>query len=205
MCIALAVALNTAMEMLSRRSVWEGVQFLALHPVHFLCNILVVLLTLLLALLVKRRVFMLSLVSTIWLGLAIANFILLGYRTTPLAAIDFYILKPVFSILKIYLTPVQTILIVLAFAAVITGIVFIFIKAPKHQALYRGALVSIAMTSLATFGLIHFPFRPTQLLPVLLIWPTLTVITALLTVLPPVCWTPASANRKITLPRRWSA
>ena len=72
---------------------------------------------------------MLSLVSTIWLGLAIANFILLGYRTTPLAAIDFYILKPVFSILKIYLTPVQMILIVLAFAAVITGIVFIFINA----------------------------------------------------------------------------
>ena len=159
MCIALAVALNTAMEMLSRRSVWEGVQFLALHPVHFLCNILVVLLTLLLALLVKRRVFMLSLVSTIWLGLAIANVILLGYRTTPLAAIDFYILKPVFSILKIYLTPVQMILIVLAFAAVITGIVFIFIKAPKHQALYRGALVSIAMTSLATFGLIHFSIQ----------------------------------------------
>ena len=159
MCIALAVALNTAMEMLSRRSVWEGVQFLSLHPVHFLCNILVVLLTLLLALLVKRRVFMLSLVSTIWLGLAIANFILLGYRTTPLAAIDFYILKPVFSILKIYLTPVQMILIVLAFAAVITGIVFIFIKAPKHQALYRGALVSIAMTSLATFGLIHFSIQ----------------------------------------------
>lgn len=159
MCIALAVALNTAMEMLSRRSVWEGVQFLALHPVHFLCNILVVLLTLLLALLVKRRVFMLSLVSTIWLGLAIANFILLGYRTTPLAAIDFYILKPVFSILKIYLTPVQMILIVLAFAAVITGIVFIFIKAPKHQALYRGALVSIAMTFLATFGLIHFSIQ----------------------------------------------
>ena len=127
MCIALAVALNTAMEMLSRRSVWEGVQFLALHPVHFLCNILVVLLTLLLALLVKRRVFMLSLVSTIWLGLAIANFILLGYRTTPLAAIDFYILKPVFSILKIYLTPVQMTLIFLAFAAAITAIVFIFI------------------------------------------------------------------------------
>ena len=84
---------------------------------------------------------------------------MLGYRTTPLAAIDFYILKPVFSILKIYLTPVQMILIVLAFAAVITGIVFIFIKAPKHQALYRGALVSIAMTSLATFGLIHFSIQ----------------------------------------------
>ena len=80
MCVALAVLLNTAMEMFSRRSVWQGLQFMALHPIHFLCNILVVLLTLLLALLVKRRVFMLSLVSTIWLGLAIANFILLGYQ-----------------------------------------------------------------------------------------------------------------------------
>ena len=45
------------------------------------------------------------------------------------------------------------------YLAVITGIVFIFIKAPKHQALYRGALVSIAMTSLATFGLIHFSIQ----------------------------------------------
>ena len=143
MCVALAVLLNTAMEMFSRRSVWQGLQFMALHPIHFLCNILVVLLTLLLALLVKRRVFMLSLVSTIWLGLAITNFILLGYRTTPLAAIDFYILKPVFSILKIYLTPVQMILIVLAFLVVITGIVLVFLKAPKHRALYRGALASI--------------------------------------------------------------
>lgn len=159
MCVALAVLLNTAMEMFSRRSVWQGLQFMALHPIHFLCNILVVLLTLLLALLVKRRVFMLSLVSTIWLGLAIANFILLGYRTTPLAAIDFYILKPVFSILKIYLTPVQMILIVLAFLVVITGIVLVFLKAPKHRALYRGALASITMTFIATFGLIHFSIQ----------------------------------------------
>lgn len=78
MCVALAVLLNTAMEMFSRRSVWQGLQFMALHPIHFLCNILVVLLTLLLALLVKRRVFMLSLVSTIWLGLAICKFYFAG-------------------------------------------------------------------------------------------------------------------------------
>lgn len=157
--VVLAVCLNTAMEMFSRRSISAGFQFLFLHPVHFLCNVLVVLLPLLLSLLVKRRIFVLSLVSIAWLGLAVANFVLLGYRTTPLAAIDFYILKPVFSIFKIYLTAVQMILIALAFLIVIAGIVLIFFKAPKNGARYRGALISIAMTAIAAFGVTHFSIR----------------------------------------------
>ena len=159
LCVVLAISLNTVMEMLSRRSLIQGVGFLILHPVHFSCNVLVVLLTLLLSLLVRRRVFLLSLVSTIWLGLAVTNFVLLGFRTTPLAAIDFYILKPVFSIVKIYLTIPQMILIVVSFLAVIAGAVLVFLKAPKHRALYRGALGSIAMTAVATFGLIHFSIQ----------------------------------------------
>ena len=159
LCVVLSVFLNIAMEMLSRRSLWAGLQFLVLHPAHFWCNILIVLLTLLLSLLVKRRIFMLSLVSTIWLGLAIANFILLGYRTTPLSAIDFYILKSALSILKIYLSPVQMVLIPLAFFAAITGIILVFFKVPKHRALYRSALISMAVTSAAALGLIHFFIR----------------------------------------------
>ena len=51
------------------------------------------------------------------------------------------------------------ILIVLAFLVVITGIVLVFLKAPKHRALYRGALASITMTFIATFGLIHFSIQ----------------------------------------------
>lgn len=156
LCVVLAVFLNISMEMLGRRSVWAGLQFLVLHPVYFLCNILIVLLTLFLSLLVKRRIFMLSLVSTVWIGLAIANFVLLGYRTTPLSAIDFYILKPAFSILKIYLTPVQMVLIPLAFFAAIAGMILVFFKVPKHQALYRSAILSMAVTSAAVLGLIHF-------------------------------------------------
>lgn len=156
MCVVLAFLLGAIMEMLGRQSVGEGLGFLLLHPVYFLCNMLVILSTLLLSLLVSRRIFMLCLVSTVWLGLSITNFILLGYRSTPLAAIDFYILKPVFSILKIYLTPLQMALIFLAFLVVIVGIVLIFLKAPRHRALYRSAFISIAMTATAALVLIRF-------------------------------------------------
>ncbi len=156
LCVSLAFLLGVVMEMLGRRSVVEGLGFLLLHPVCFLCNMLVILSTLLLSLLVSRRIFMLCLVSTVWLGLSITNFILLGYRSTPLAAIDFYILKPVFSILKIYLTPLQMVLIVLVFLAVVAGIALIFFKAPRHRALYRSAFISMAMTAAAAFSLIHF-------------------------------------------------
>lgn len=156
LCVGLAFLLSVVMEILNRRSIGAGFGFLLLHPVYFLCNMLLILFTLLLSLLVRRRIFMLSLVSAVWLGLSITNFVLLGYRSTPLAAIDFYILKPVFSILKIYLTPVQMVLIALAFLLVIAGIVLIFLKAPRQHALYRSAFVSLAMTVVAVFSLTRF-------------------------------------------------
>lgn len=154
-CILYSGLLTFILEVLNRRSVFSGALFLAKHPVLFHCNLLVILLSMLLSLFFKRRIFVLALVSIFWLGMAIVNFVVLGFRTTPLAAIDFYILKPVFSIFKIYLSVFHLVLIVLAVLLVVSFAVLLYIKAPKHTAKFKRALASVSSTALV--ALLVFP------------------------------------------------
>ena len=57
----------------------------------------------------------------IWLGLGIADFVLTSYRTTPLSAIDFALLKSVWSILQVYLDIWQIVLVIVLFTGILDG------------------------------------------------------------------------------------
>ena len=87
-CAVLGILLTFILEILGRRSLLEAIQYFVGSPMMFFYNALIIMLTLSLALLFKRRYFILSLISIIWLGFGIANFVLLGFRTTPFSAID---------------------------------------------------------------------------------------------------------------------
>lgn len=62
-----------------------------------------------------------------------ANFVVLGYRITPFAAIDLLMVKDVISMLDVYFSKVQQVLLVVAAVAVIAGIVILFRKSPKFE------------------------------------------------------------------------
>ena len=115
----LAFAVTLVMEMLSRRSPLAGIEYVGLATLAFFCNFLIVLLTLTPSLLMPRRAFWNTVVCTVWLGLATANCIVLGFRITPLSAIDLTMLKSVRSIISLYLKPVQLILVLAAGLAVL--------------------------------------------------------------------------------------
>ena len=87
--VGLGLLLYLIIEMLSRRSVIDGAAYLIQHPLLFLYNSLIVIVTLSIALLFRKKEFMYSLISIVWLGLGITNCVLLGFRTTPLNAMDF--------------------------------------------------------------------------------------------------------------------
>ena len=87
--VGLGLLLYLIIEMLSRRSVIQGAAYLVEHPLLFLYNSLIVIVTLSVALLFRKKEFVYSLISIIWLGLGITNCVLLGFRTTPLNAMDF--------------------------------------------------------------------------------------------------------------------
>ena len=60
-----------------------------------------------------------------------ANCVLLGFRTTPFSAIDLTMVSYALSIIDIYLSKFQIILISALTLIVLTLILFIAVKAPK--------------------------------------------------------------------------
>ena len=66
----------------------EGIRWAFSHPVVFLYNTLIIFATLTLALLFKRRRFVLLMISIIWLGIGTANGVILMNRMTPFTLYD---------------------------------------------------------------------------------------------------------------------
>lgn len=132
-CAVMALCLNLIVEILSRRSILEGLGYFMENPFVFVVNAMIIFLTLSISFLFKRRMFFLIAISAVWLGLGIANFIILGHRNTPLGALDFKLLKSVFSILNVYLSTTQMVLIGAALVVVLTIATVSWKKAPKEK------------------------------------------------------------------------
>ena len=140
--ICIAPLLNLIVEMLSRRSFTSVFRSIWNYPAFFVLNAMIMFLTLLPSLFVRRRHFAQLLVCAIWLGLGVTNFVLMGYRTTPLSASDFKVLSSVWRIITVYLSIPQIIAIVIGFAAVITLIVVAFRRLPRSPRPMKTAIIT---------------------------------------------------------------
>lgn len=147
--VCLALLLTLAVESLSRRAVLGGLVFLFQSPLCFVYNALLIFGSLSVAQLVPKRRFVTAFVSCLWLGLGIANCVLLGYRTTPLAAIDFSLLLSVWSIMSVYLKVWQFVVIVLAIVLALAALVVVLVRAPKVPRHLPTELCSVALKILA--------------------------------------------------------
>ncbi|MDF1617204.1 LTA synthase family protein [Petrocella sp. FN5] len=144
-----AIGITFLLEALNRRSFVDGLGYAIHNPAMFLYNALIVLFTLSLAELLKKKDFFLVLISVLWISLGVINFVVLGFRTTPLAAIDFHIIKSVLGIIHIYLNSFQIVIISIAVLLTLLGIGMAWKKLPKKQVYYRKAFV----TTVALVGL----------------------------------------------------
>lgn len=134
---AFALALIT--EMLSRRSPIQGILFMFKNPAVFVCDALIILFTLSIAMVLPRRRFFTTLISAVWLGLATANCIVLGFRITPISAIDLLILKSGFSIVGMYLSVFQIVLLIVGVVLLAVLLFLVFItSARKPHSVVRG-------------------------------------------------------------------
>ncbi len=151
--VVLGIVLNLVVEILSRRSLISGVGYMISHPALFAYNTLIVIVTLALALLFKKKDFVYFAVSAVWLVLGVANCVLLGFRTTPLNAMDFRTLKNVISIFTVYFSAKQIAFMGIGLAALICIVVFVFVKSPKRKKNpIRGAVsMAVMCAALAIF------------------------------------------------------
>lgn len=129
--ILLPVLINLTIEILSRGSVIEGIKYMFTHPVPFFCNMMFIFVSLSIGLLLKRRVFYISLVSSIWLIMGIVNRVLLETRVTPFNASDLKLIDTAATIIDQYFTTFLIVITLVALAVVILIIVLLFIKGPK--------------------------------------------------------------------------
>lgn len=145
--ILIGILLNLVVECLSRRS-FVGLLFPFANPILFVYNAFIICVTLSVALLVRRRVFVYSLVSVLWLTAGIVDFVVLAARKTPFTAMDLYLINDAIKIIPVYLNPVQIGLIIALSVLVIVGLVIWWFKAPK----FKGN--SSFVKNLARFGVI---------------------------------------------------
>ena len=131
--IYLSLVINLFIEILNRSSLMEALKHVVTNPLVFIYNTLIVLLTFSIAFLVKRRLFVTTIVSIIWLGFAITNAVLLSFRVTPFTAVDLSLLDEALPMINLYLTKWQIVLITVAAIVVLTIVILLFIFAPKYK------------------------------------------------------------------------
>lgn len=132
-CFLIAFALEIVLECLGRRSFFGGIVFFFKSPFVFLYNVSIIFFTLLFALFLRKRVFGLCIISVLWLTCGIVNFIVLGYRVTPFAAIDFLMIEDVLSMIDVYFKKWQLMLLVAAVVLVVAVLVILFLKTPRFE------------------------------------------------------------------------
>lgn len=157
MYIVCALGVTFLIEVLARGSLLEGLYYVISSPYVFIVNALIVLMTLSITLLMRRRFFGLALISLIWIIFGISNCILMANRVTPFTAVDLMLIDSAFDVLDKYFDMWQIILIIVALVAAIAGIVYMCFKAPKvnHKIQYIRNIAAIILIWVIGFGAIN--------------------------------------------------
>lgn len=168
----LALCIFSLVDMLHYRTVFGVIIHLFSYPHFFLMNVLIVWITLLPALFLRRRYAYDLTISIIWIAFGIANCVMLtpGIRTTPLEANDLeMLLTDPLSIVDMvlqteYLSLFTLILIVAVILLAIAGLIFLWFKLPLRRRAPWQALISLA-SSVLVLTIVITTFRATEILP----------------------------------------
>lgn len=156
-----AIVLDLIIETLARHSLIQGVLFQVQSPLVSLCNVLLIFAVISLALLFRRRVFAMCMLSLIWLALGIINGVILSNRMTPFTVYDLKSLKDGMSIVSTYFKPLTIILSLAGIAALVFAFIILFRKAPKFREKvdYKKAIATIMLIALITIGAFQAAIR----------------------------------------------
>lgn len=144
----LAVGVNLIVELCNRRGFRALLEYLADKPLQFLFSVLIVYLTFLVCMLFRKRNYFITIVATIWIGLAVISFIMLsGFVSTPLTAPDIAILRTAKDIIQVYLSNFSVVLILIGISLLVGGVLFLSFRFRSHKTSYAFTLVNIALVS----------------------------------------------------------
>ncbi len=149
-----ALVLNLIIETLGRFStedLFAGIKFMVTEPMVFLYNALIIFATLVIASLVKRRLFIFTIVSFFWLAIGITNGVILTQRMTPFTVKDLSNLEDGMTIITNYLSTWQIVLVAVVAAAVPVSLVLLYWKGPKKKDKLHRKRNMLAVALILTF------------------------------------------------------
>ncbi|MCI8549871.1 MAG: sulfatase-like hydrolase/transferase [Lachnospiraceae bacterium] len=154
-CFYVSIFLNFMVEILSRKSLLESLVFLVMRPHVFLYNAFIIYWCFSLLLLVRRKLFLGTVIGIIWLILGFVNLVLLGFRVTPFNGADLRLTKDAMTIAGKYLTWWHLVLLAVGVVALLAALVVLFRKLPKwpRKPSYMKGLVFVVFSFLALLGL----------------------------------------------------
>ena len=148
-----ACLITTILETLNRMSFWGTLRFALRSPMAFLCNVLIIFMSLSVSTLSgTRRRFIQVLISAVWLVFGIVNAIVLRYRMTPFSAEDFHMVPFLLKIADNYLTIGSFIAIIAAAFLLAAGLILLWMKLPR-ETVRRNWLLIAAKTGLLSAAL----------------------------------------------------
>ena len=155
--IVTAILLNLIIETLARHSLIQSVSFMIHSPLVFLCNVLMILMLISLAMLFRRRIFAMCMLSLIWLALGIANGVILSNRMTPFTINDLSNLEDGMTIVTTYFSVGTMILAIVGALALVFAIIVLFRKAPKlkEKVNYKKSVAAIVIIAVVAVGAIQ--------------------------------------------------
>lgn len=158
-CALASMLIALLLETFNRRSPLKALAYIATNPIMFIVNALIVLLTLSAVALCRRRIFALLVIFICWLGLGVANFVILGMRVTPFSATDLMMIEHCFSITSHYLSAFAIAAIIAGFVAAGICLVLVWRKAPRvssvpnrKKAFMSAAAVAVVSLCIVTAG-----------------------------------------------------
>ena len=158
-CLLAAFVLDIAIELMYRQSLSEFWTFVSTRPLAFVENFLLLTVTISVSLFFRRKGFYAMLIGAAWAALGVTNMLLLGYRVSPLSAIDFSILQLDWSFIHIYASWGTIIAVIAAIVLLIAGLVLLFIKCPRTPLYPKCALLWVGILTATVFVLPVLPLQ----------------------------------------------
>lgn len=161
LCALIAVVLNLIIESLGRQGFLAGLNFIVEKPLVFLFNTMIIFAFLSVSILFRRRIFSYTIISAIWLTVGIINGVILSNRMTPFTVKDMSVLEDGMSIATNYLTRNEIILVIAGALFLLTGIVLLFLFAPKkkEKISYKRNLAILAIVVVGTLGVTNLAIQ----------------------------------------------
>lgn len=129
-----SIGLTILIQWLQLGSFVKVFEFIGKSPFYFLVNLLIIMASLSLILVVKRKWFCFSLVTFIWGFLALANAIVLHFRGMPLMYADIFLIEEAAKLINLYFTPTVMIIFAIIVILLLVGMFFLLkIKTPVKK------------------------------------------------------------------------